>query len=193
MKSTKNTDIQPLESDLQFKYQKVEEKITLMNISDILKEKRDHDLVSVVAFISRKDRPVVSTTLRSGDVMDKLEVPINDKTGLINLTLWGPNIPLVQQDGVYQIAHAKVREWPRGVLVLNTTTANSNILHSRCPNFSIQVKFTRVILKNSKNFLHQQFIVFKFKKFVQIVNSSPRVVVNCLNAHPVDPRCLPVN
>ena len=65
----------------------------------------------------------MKTTLRNGDVMDKMEVPINDESGLIKLTLWGPNIALVPHDGVYQILKAKVREWPKGVVMLNTTTS----------------------------------------------------------------------
>ena len=117
------TNITNMENDvLFFKYQKLDQDDQVIDIAKILREKREHDIVSVVGHISIENRPVTKTTLKhSGETIEKKEVAINDKSGLIKMTLWEDNIAMVPKSAVYKIEKAKVREWPKGVLVLNTT------------------------------------------------------------------------
>ena len=97
-----------------------------LSIATILQEKKDKDFISLVAFVSIDNRPVVSTTLKNSlENINKKEVAINDNTGVIKLTLWGTLIDMVPVSGVYEIINAKIREWPAGVLTITTTPSTT--------------------------------------------------------------------
>ena len=104
-----------------FKYRKtMEDLCPQLSIATILQEKKDKDFISLVAFVSIDNRPVISTTLKySLENINKKEVAFNDNTGVIKLTLWGTLI------GVYEIINVKIREWPAGVLTITTTSSTT--------------------------------------------------------------------
>ena len=112
------------QNEVPFKYRKVMDDLCpVVTISTELKEKKNNDCISLHCYINVEDRPTVRTTLRySANAINKKSW-CNDDTGTIKLTLWGTCVDHAKQSGVYFIQNAKVREYPKGVISITTTSS----------------------------------------------------------------------
>ena len=114
------------QAEAPFKYRKVMDEICpIVTISQILKEKKHDDKISLHCYVNINNRPITSTKLKHSDVIvNKKEVACNDNTGTIKLTIWGNNISFIKTNGVFFIQQAKVNEYPQGVLSITTTPSS---------------------------------------------------------------------